>query len=164
MMPTNFVKVIPLRTELPMRASESCARSILLCSGLTLNALATCAQNSTDIPMAMMRLTRDTALREIPQMLIKPSKLTTIIATTTVMITAIPKLNPSKIKVTTKIAPEKEENGLFNGIRGLYLLKSKLHSVTLACKKSSVNNWNTFITKSTVSISTTFGWCKVNVY
>ena len=99
------MKVIPLSTELPIRAKASRALSIRDGNGLILNALATWAQNSTDIPIHMMRLTKETAFNEILQTYIRPSKLTTIMAITTVIIMAIPRLNPSKMNVTAKIAP-----------------------------------------------------------
>ena len=104
-MPTNFVKVIPLSTELPMRAKASRALSMRDGNGLILNALATWAQNSTDIPIHMMRLTNETAFNEMLHTYIRPNKLTTIMATTIVISIAMPRLKPSKMNVTTKIAP-----------------------------------------------------------
>ena len=107
--PTNLVKVMPLSTELPMRARASCALWMRDGNGLTLNALATCAQNSTEIPIHMIRLTKETAFNEMPQTYIRPNMLTTIIATTIVIMNAMPKLKPSRIKVTTKIAPRRNQ-------------------------------------------------------
>ncbi len=54
----------------------------------------------------MIRLTSETALREIPQIYIIPNMLTTIIPTTNVIIKAMPMLKPSNINVTANIAPE----------------------------------------------------------
>lgn len=108
-MPTNFVNVIPLSTELPMRARASCARSMRDGNGLTLNALATCAQNSTEIPMHMMRLTKATAFNEMPHIYIRPNMSTTIIDTTNVIMIAIPRLKPRRMNVTMKMAPKDKQ-------------------------------------------------------
>jgi len=51
-MPSIFVKVIPLKTELPMCATAYFARFILFPLILIANSRAVCAQNSTDMPTA----------------------------------------------------------------------------------------------------------------
>ena len=56
----------------------------------------------------MTRLTRDTALREISHMYMRPNRSTMIIATVKVTIRAILKLNPRRTKVTTKMAAERK--------------------------------------------------------
>ena len=56
----------------------------------------------------MTRLTRDTALREISHMYMRPSRSTIITDTVKVTIRAILKLNPRRTKVTTKMAAERK--------------------------------------------------------
>ena len=91
-------------------------------NGLMPNALAMCAQNSTEMPMHMMRLTKETAFNEIDHTYIRPNMLMTIIATTSVIINAIPRLKPSRMKVTTKMAPRGKSN-----ISYLLIYNCKLH-------------------------------------
>ena len=56
------------------------------------------------------RLTSDTALREMFQMYIRPSKSTMMTATVNVTMRAMLKLNPKRRKVTTKMAAGKKTN------------------------------------------------------
>lgn len=68
------------------------------------NARVTCEQNSTAIPTVMTRLTSDRALRLTDQKNISPNMLSTIIAMTTMMMTAVHRSNPSSMNVIPNMA------------------------------------------------------------
>ena len=74
--PENFVRVIPDRTELPMLTRTRSARLTLLSPGSTAKARVMWLQNSTLMPTAMTRLTRETALSVISHQYIRLPRLT----------------------------------------------------------------------------------------
>lgn len=79
------LRVIPDRTEGPMRTRALLARSTLVSASPTAKARVVCEQNSTEIPMATIRLTRDRALRDTPHRYIRPPRLVIMRMTVTMM-------------------------------------------------------------------------------
>ena len=95
---------IPLRTEDPVLARASLARSTRLKCRESAKDRVIWEQNSTEIPTLMTRFTRETGLRLISRSYIMPNMLTVIISTVVVVMTAAMKLKFRRTKLTIKTA------------------------------------------------------------
>uniref|UniRef100_A0A1Y1KUC7 Uncharacterized protein n=1 Tax=Photinus pyralis TaxID=7054 RepID=A0A1Y1KUC7_PHOPY len=110
---------MPEKTDPPTLTSAvqdlaSRPRRVVLLLSMTvldgnMKARAMCAQNSTDIPTQMMRLTKDTAFRETPNTAMAPMISTTLMITVTVRIAEV-RADPRSTEATTKIMPTRADN------------------------------------------------------
>lgn len=98
------LNVIPDSMEGPMRTRAAWARTILVSASLTAKARVVWEQNSTEMPMATIRLTSEMALSEMPHIYMRPPMLVRMSTTITMMMREEDTSKPIMKSVMKKMA------------------------------------------------------------